>query len=474
MGKKSIKMYIAYGVIFFVICIFPFAGMLFYQEQPDKEKKILAVFPQLSNEEKLNINYAAELGDYFLDHFAFRTEMVTVNAALQRTVFGISTEDTVIAGSDGWLYYKDSLDDYLGRNVMSEERLNHTVRTIGLIQEYVEAYDKQFVFTIAPNKCSLYPEYMPYYYKKISEDNNLTLITEKLNEKNIPYVDLQEAFTNDEEILYHRLDSHWNNKGAVKVLNLLLDQLGKEHDTYEEVSSQFENVFEGDLYGMLYPAGNEKDDNVIYDKEFTYKYTASINTTNDIKIQTVNTTKQGKVVMFRDSFGDSLLPFAAEEYGEGFFTREVPYPVKAINEYDADTLIFEVVERHLGLLTQSIPLMGALEKDIEIEASSVDDGCQTMTLEDDEEFVKVYGTLDPYYVDGEMPVYVRLVSGETVHTYEAFPIAEGSEEEDILFDYGYGLYIDKEDLENGSYEIEVLTQAENEWYTSEFLKIYEY
>ena len=78
--------------------------------------RTLSAFPALKTEEGLNVNWLSDAGDYFQDHFAFRNELVTANALVNGKIFQVSTASGVIQGTDGWLYYKDSLDDYLGIN----------------------------------------------------------------------------------------------------------------------------------------------------------------------------------------------------------------------------------------------------------------------------------------------------------------------------------------------------------------------
>ena len=40
--------------------------------------------------------------------------------------------------------------------------------------------------------------------------------------------------------------------------------------------------------------------------------------------------KDGSMLMYRDSFGESLLPFVADEIGQGYFSRLVPYNLTQI------------------------------------------------------------------------------------------------------------------------------------------------
>lgn len=108
------KWKLAYSVLFFGVCLTPLVGMGLTKEEASSENRTLSAFPALKTEEGLNVNWLSDAGDYFQDHFAFRNELVTANALVNGKIFQVSTASGVIQGTDGWLYYKDSLDDYLG------------------------------------------------------------------------------------------------------------------------------------------------------------------------------------------------------------------------------------------------------------------------------------------------------------------------------------------------------------------------
>ena len=73
--------------------------------------------------------------------------MVTAWSAINAKVFSASVEEQVILGSDGWLYYRETLDDYLGKG-MSDEELEYAAKNLALMQEYAESQGAAFVFTI--------------------------------------------------------------------------------------------------------------------------------------------------------------------------------------------------------------------------------------------------------------------------------------------------------------------------------------
>lgn len=157
------KQLVCYVVVMFGICLLPFAGMLWKDSGESVENRTLAGTPVLKNEEGWNVDFLAEAGAFFEDHFAYRQEMVTADAKVRGEIFGVSADDSVIQGTDGWLYYMDSLDDYLGRNVLSDRAVYNVAHTLKMMQDYIEGTGRKFVFTVAPNKNSLYNENMPYY-----------------------------------------------------------------------------------------------------------------------------------------------------------------------------------------------------------------------------------------------------------------------------------------------------------------------
>ena len=188
------KWKILYSILFFAVCLLPSLGMFFGKSESSSENRELAEFPSLITEEGLNVEWLPQAGDYFQDHFAFRNELVTANALLNGKLLGTSTAQGVIQGSDNWLYYKDSLNDFLGVELLSDRSLYNIAHSLAMMEENLEARGVDFVFTVAPNKNSLYGENMPYYDSlKVDEENNLARLVPFLEKEGVSYVDLYEA-----------------------------------------------------------------------------------------------------------------------------------------------------------------------------------------------------------------------------------------------------------------------------------------
>ena len=258
--KKFIRIF--YSVIFFGACLLPFAAMPFAGEETSLENRELASFPSLTTEEGINTEFLSEAGAYFQDHFAFRSKLVTANALLRGKLLGVSAEDGVIQGTDGWLYYSDSLDDYQGKNLLSGRSLFNIAHSTAMVQADLEAQNIRFLFTVAANKNSLYGEHMPYYDSLvITEENNLARLEPLLEKEGVNYLDLKTVFQNQDEVLYHKRDSHWNNKGAALAADEILAALDQEHDPWAlsgRTDARGRNLLRQGTYLFLCGRGGEQ------------------------------------------------------------------------------------------------------------------------------------------------------------------------------------------------------------------------
>ena len=454
---------ILFVIIFFLICLFPLIGMLVYEEPENTENKALVVAPEFIKENHINIYFLKEYSEFFCEHFAGRQELVTANALIQGKVFKVSSEDIVIVGKDGWLFYENSLNDYLGINTASERGIHNIGTTLSLVDEYVKNQGKTFIFTVAPNKNSLYPEYMPYNYVKASDNNNLTKLEKEIEKNNITYIDLKNIFLTQEEILYHKGDSHWNNKGAALAHNYLMKATNYSYTDFSQEEYVINSKFQGDLDKILYQLARHEEKE--YEYSFSYNYLTEIKDTSDFIINTVNEEKEGSLVMFRDSFGNTLLPFMAEEYGNGYFSRCIPYRIDYVKTNNADTCIIEIVERNLNTFQKSAPIMPAPRRDIGKADFSYTSSITSFESSNFENYTKINGVLDELCMDVDSEIYIRIVNDNQIYTYEAFPVYE-KDITKVTCDYGYVAYLDNINIQSGKYEVEVITRKDGKLMTT--------
>ena len=450
-----------YCILFFAICLCPSLGMLVTKQETSSENRQLSEFPSPKTEEgKINVEWLSQAGDYFQEHFAFRNELVTGNALLHGRLLETSTADGVIQGKNGWLYYKDSLNDYLGQDLLSDRSLFNIAHMLSMTQQALEEKGVNFLFTIAPNKNSLYGDNMPYYDKlKVSGQTNRENLENWLKTEKVAYADLYQALMEEDEVLYHARDSHWNNKGAALAADVLMDALGKDNDSYEGESYTVRRDYTGDLDTMLYPLASTADDEIYYDKETTYATVEEIQSNFDPRITTVNPVKEGSLVMYRDSFGNALLPYMADAYANAYFSRGIPYQLMDVETHSADTVIIERAERFLPEMSQFPPVLTAKEISLtENEELQGSDGAVDVKIKPQGMTAQLSGRIKEGLLDTDSRIYLK-VNGSV---YEAFPMDVKVEEN--LDDNGFCLYLPSELVAADGNDVEILIEKDNKIY----------
>lgn len=463
---------VAYVALVALLCLVPSVGLLFGGGEVSSDSDAAPAPKLFEDDGNFNFNVMSDAGDWFDDHFAFRNEWVTAAAALEGGLFGVSTNESVVYGSDGWLYYGDSVDDFRGTDQLNDRQLYDIAHSMKLVQTYALGQGVDFTFMVSPNKNTLYGQGMPYYYQVRAGDASLDRLPGFLEAEGVNYVDASDLLRSasdgavdedqvsgewnensapaltDGEVLYHKRDSHWNNKGAALVADALLSALGHDHKDYSHVAYDVRDDFAGDLDKMLFPSAPTLEEELYYDGGQRFRYvTENVESNFDPKIETASTVDgaTGSLVMYRDSFGNSLLPFMAEAYGSAYFSRAVPYQLSIdLTAHEADALVIERAQRFMRDMAANPPIMPApmlLDDQLERlgiaeaqysgladadglggEAAGKRDGASFTRIEDIEELVqgdymRVTGSVPAEDLAYDARIAVR-VNGKL--TYEAF------------------------------------------------------
>jgi len=437
---KKNTLYRLYSGAFIGLCLVPTVLMPFVKGDESKEKRTLAELPKLKTAEgELNINYLSDLGDYFSEHFAFRQQLVTADGRIKTALTATSPNTDVIDGTDGWLYYSETVDDYLNINTMNARQISGICHDLRLVNDYCEQNGKTFIFTSVPNKSSLYPEHMPFNYVPADAPDNYDLLSAELAGESF-YLNMKSALADtDSSIpLYHATDTHWNNLGAYAGHCAIMGALGRETCPADNWTLE-PNGRLGDLAAMIYPSEDAKDTQVNSDCEFTYQYQGRFKSFDDITIDTVCESGEGSLLMYRDSFGEAILPYMAEMFASAEFSRITPYRFDDSALALGDTIIVELVERNIPRLAATAPIMPAPEVDAaELKVPTIYEGefgNDKGEPELDWSLIPVYigqygsytlitGALPDTFFSGlETSVYIT-VNGTT---YEAFRASEYSD-----------------------------------------------
>lgn len=428
--KKNIA-YAAFAALILLLCLIPSLGMLLPSQGGEAGgNQALSRAPALRDAQgNWNPDYLSQMQDYAGDNFYLRQDMITAWSALNAQALQSSITEDVVLGTDGWLYFADTLPDYAGLTPMTDRELFSAARNLSLISEYCQNQGAAFLFTVAPNKNSLYWSNMPdLTLPAARRPHDAKRLAEALAEQGVAYLDFFALFQDQEETLYFKTDSHWNGKGAALAADEINRALGRSSGYFGGPFTRSE-VHKGDLYDMLYPAGDGLEEDQVYGGELSFEYDIPIRSAENLTIMT-HGGGEGSLLMFRDSFGNNLYPYLADSFDAALFSRSMPYRLDLVSQREADCVVAELVERNLRYLIQNVPVMPApareLPEDFTVYGSGV-----SFKVEPSEDLPGYSLVTGPLVPEGqELPEAVlnspALVLTSDGNYYEAFLLEDGA------------------------------------------------
>lgn len=410
---------VIYFIIFLVILLIPSAGMLVFGASESENGEQIEMPVIYSEEDGFNTGYLQQLGSLFEGRFALRQQMVTAYSQITGKIFHTSSQAGVIAGEDDWLFFNDTLADYQRTNILTSRQLHNAVRNLELVNEYCDNNGIEFLFVIAPNKNTLYPEYMPYYLVPGEGPSNRELLDELLSDTDVSFTDFgrYDTFLDPDAVYYFHRDSHWNNVGAAIASGSILESLGVPHHDYTADPVSFGDPHQGDLEQMIYPTDTATELETVFASMPVFTYDAPVESNFDFRIGT-SASGEGSLLMYRDSFGSALLPFMAEPFAHAFFSRSNSCQINDFLVNDPGFLVIEKAERFISQLCTSPSRLPAPVRELPENAVLIE--ISDLNTAEAGDFVTVTGTLpEGSYTDDSL---IYIVCGEMC--FEACPVSD--------------------------------------------------
>ncbi len=383
-------------------CFFLFLSMFFSNSAMDNEKEVKA--PAIIQNGQLNTDISQDIENYLTNHLGNRQLLLDLYGDFLSKGFHTSAVENVVIGKEDYLYFRETVNDYCGIKTISDRGLFNIQRMLTLLQEEVEKKGGKFLFLVAPNKNSVY-DYMPDRFLKVSENNNWTILRKQLAEVN--YIDVFPIFKDSEETLYYKTDTHWNNEGARRVYDQVLNSLGKDHDDFLSYKKETSRTMTGDLYKMLYAEDGNNESVIDYEKTQAYTYLTRTRSTEQTYIESSNENASGSLLMYRDSFANNLIPFFSDAYGKAIYDKSTPYDLRKMDTYKADTVILEIAERNLPLLQKIAPIFLAPERQL-LTGTEKTDLVTTINSKAENEFTGITGQINSKYCSKETLIYIQI------------------------------------------------------------------
>ena len=270
----------------------------------------------------------------------------------------------VIGGREGWIFLGDEERWYFtGLRTLSDQQLESLARLYQARADWCRRRKISYVFLLAPNKSTIYSEYLPSGLARAQPtiaDRLLTL----LRARGIRVADprpvlLAGARTKSEA--YSKGDTHWNDAGAFAAYRVLLDTIHGAHVRDPLPRGRSIRIVNegGDLLKL---AGIEGlVDNPVIRIDFAHRAHAAAVPVYpgdakagafDLSADTIDDAALPAAVVFGDSFLDALRPFLAENFRRTVIARRrsvtgQQFDTAVIEAERPDIVIEELAERSL-------------------------------------------------------------------------------------------------------------------------------
>lgn len=310
----------AYGVIMLVFCVC---------KSPEAysmvERRTLQQLPKVQKDAVADGRWMTDLEDAFLDQFPFRQSFRRVKAYTSSVVFG-KKENNGYYLWNGWA----GRVDY----PLNEASIFHGAdRFQSLYERYDMVQKNRVYYAIVPDK----NYYLGEKAGQLTFDYDCLV---EIMQKKLPmmeYIDLFPLLSLED---YYRTDPHWKQENLVKVAQTIAAHMGIQlQETYEEKT--LEHPFYGAYYGQLalpmesdsiryltnptlenakvYDYENQKE-GCLYDMEKgmgadPYELFLS-GPLSLLTIENPKAERERELIVFRDSFGSSLIPLLTEGYSK--------------------------------------------------------------------------------------------------------------------------------------------------------------
>lgn len=339
-------------------CLVPSAFMIAGYKNPNRENRVLAKLPSFIEKGSVNTEFFEKLDKYTNDHFAFRDVLVNAFNTIDVFLLHDYNGKNAVIGKNNHIFYGETVDDYLGVGQLTGDQISAIANYLADLQKELGEKGIRFAFMVAPNKATIYPEYMPDYLQPSDSARNITMLYDALSDRGVASIDASKVLISakSSRSVYYEHDSHWNNYGAMLVYNQIAAIFGLEAFDANDYTTVFDRT--GDLHNFVYPVTEYKEERIIYPEFNAWKTKKPIDFDRDKTIATTSSANGLTMVVYHDSFGRSLQPILSQSVGKLFMSSYFPYKTDYIYKNSPDIVIIELVERNLDKLAEYAASLG--------------------------------------------------------------------------------------------------------------------
>ena len=319
----------------------------------ESEKRELARFPDGAVATRSLRAYTQALEEFYDDHFGFRETLIRWYNHVQVRWLGITNSQWVVVGGSGWLFQggEPHLRDMRNTWPFAPGELAHWARVLAEKQEWLSARGIEYLFVIAPNKHTIYPQHLPASVNRVRPVSRTDqLIAHLRAHTQVPVLDLREPVREAAARMrtHHKTDTHWNAFGAyigyrtvmtavaerlpgVRMLQLGIDDFRTRETPGGDLAQalNMRDAFREAAVETLQPVRDCAVD-------VTLDPSADDRQRNQQAFATECSKSGHRLLMFRDSYALAMMPYLAESFGYAYYVPASPVPLATLRELVAD------------------------------------------------------------------------------------------------------------------------------------------
>jgi hypothetical protein len=329
-----------------------------------KENRTLALRPALGTTPRLWRRFVVHYREYFNDHFGLRALLVRIHARIWVAWLNSAPNERILLGREGWLYLNRSdlgIESTRVAAPFTPQDLERWRQVLERRRDVLGQRGITYLFTVAPDKSTIYPEYLPPSVTRLNPQSRLEQLLEYLRRhSDVTAVDLRPPLlaAKRERPVYYQTDTHWNKWGAYVAYREIMAALPRRYPGLEaKPASRFSierlaKKISGDLADMGGLGGYLREDDILLTPRSPgISRTVSSQSGRSGEIESCATESPDpdapRLVMLHDSFGDNLQPLLAEHFRRATFFRTPKVSLQVLDREKPDLVIQQIVERSL-------------------------------------------------------------------------------------------------------------------------------
>jgi hypothetical protein len=340
------------------------------------ENRELAAPPAIRFEWTALRAWPAAASRYLEDHFGLRAWLVRQQAAIRLRYLHVSASPDVISGRDGWFFYAGDggSDDLASAVPFKADELELWRSTLQHTSDWMHARGIAYLFVLAPDKHAIYPEQLPLSVRRVGAETRTDALVRYLRDHStVPVLDLRPALmaAKSQERLYHRTDTHWNDRGAfvgyTEIVRAMAPQLGPPA-ARAAFDAPVVRTAGLDLAGMLGLTAEISEEDLPLVPRAPRRARVVEPPAPDARLMEARlVTEQADVsrpraVIFRDSFGSALIPFLSEHFSRALYLWQYNVDPDVVQAEHPQVVIQQWVGRRLSTLLPYDPFAGKNQK----------------------------------------------------------------------------------------------------------------